>query len=489
MKKGSGILLHISSLPGKYGIGSFGNEARRFVKYLFLAGQSYWQILPLNPTGYKDSPYQSCASFALNPYFIDLDLLRKKQYLTKEEIEEHTKKSGNQIDFGYLYNHRNPLLRIAAFRAFHAERPQILRYLKKEKRWLEDTALFMMLKDKNQQKPWYQWEVKEEQNHDKKYLEQYKNEHFDEFYTYVTIQYLAEQQYRKLKKYANKKGIKIIGDLPIYVSLDSCDVWANKKEFLMDRRNEPTLVAGVPPDYFSENGQLWGNPIYNYERMKKNHFRFFTRRFKRASSLYDVIRVDHFRGFSSYWGVPAHSETAKNGAWYVGPGKDLIDQIKTIKNVEIIAEDLGDLSKDVYDLMEYSNFPGLKIVLFGLGGDWNHPYLPENYIENCVGYIGTHDNETMKAYIAQHENQWPWMRDYFHVETKEEVLPVAVQKLFASQANVVLLRMQDLLDFGDEARLNTPGTEEGNWTHRFSKKDFKRETAIQLYHWTKENGR
>ena len=301
MERGSGLLVHISELPSRHGIGTFGKEARKFVRFLKDSKQKYWQILPLNPTSYCDSPYQSFSAFALNPYFIDLDYLVKDKYLTKEEVRNiRGGHNPNEIDYGKIYVERFSILKLAFSRAYEIEKNKIDKFYKYQKRWLEDYAMFMVIKDYFNGKSFQEWPL-EYRKHSKKAINKIKNERYYDYLFYIWLQFKAYFQYKKLRKYANKKGIKIIGDMPIYVSLDSADVWANPHLFLLDKKRHPTKVAGVPPDFFSETGQLWGNPLYNYEFCKKNNYKWWKLRFKSMSKLYDLLRIDHFRGFESYW--------------------------------------------------------------------------------------------------------------------------------------------------------------------------------------------
>lgn len=481
MERGSGVLLHISSLPSKYGIGSFGSEAKKFVKLLKLGGQKYWQVLPLNPTGFKDSPYQSSASFALNPYFIDLSELCKKGYLNKDDLKEHTKNRNNQqVDFGYLFEHRYLLLKKASEKVLHFESKKVEKFYHSNKYWLEDYALFMCLKEQFHYCSWDNW-PDVYKKHNKDILKEYEENNLDLFMQYVAIQYLAYSQYMRLKKHANRNGVKIIGDLPIYVSYDSCDVWGHQKDFLLNKLGKPTLVAGVPPDYFSKTGQLWRNPLYNYKKMQANHFKWWAKRMQFASKLYDVIRIDHFRGFASYYAIDAKEETAVNGTWLTGPREAIIDVFKQKCKAEIIAEDLGILSEDVYDLLEYSNYPGMKIFQFAFDGNADNDYLPHRYIENCVAYLGTHDNETYVSFLNEHQDKEKMIRDYLHINITEDVISASIEALLNSKANLVIFSLQDLLRKDNTARINTPGEENNNWTFRFTKKDFNKQIMLDLY--------
>lgn len=489
MEKGSGVLLHISSLPSPYGIGTFGLAARRFVRFLKLSGQKYWQILPINPTSFGDSPYQSPSTFAINPYFIDIDLLINKGYLKKDEVKAFVKKSNNRkVNYSYLFQTRLSLFRIAYPRIYEKENAKIERFYKKQKYWIEDYALFMAIKEHYNNDIWTKW-PNDLKLHKKNALEKTKKELYDDYLFYVTLQYIAYMQYRGLKRYANKNGVKIIGDIPIYVAFDSVDVWSHRNEFLFDKRNNPTLVAGVPPDYFSKTGQLWGNPIYNYQKMEKNDFKWWRKRIARASKLYDVVRIDHFRGFASYYGISYGEETAINGTWYKGPGKKIIDAINISKGkTHIVAEDLGIIDDEVKKLLKYSNYPGLKVLQFAFSGELTNPFLPHNYEANSVAYLGTHDNDVMTNFIDDNEEISNRMCNYFACD-KKNLLDKCIDALLNSNADVTIFQMQDILKLKGNVRMNCPGTSSDNWTFRILKKDLNKEVALQMYERTCIAGR
>lgn len=488
MERGSGFLMHISELPSRYGIGTFSKEARQFVKLLKYAGQKYWQLLPLNPTGFKDSPYQSDSAFAINPYFIDLDKLKKKNYLSDDEIKEHTKSRYNtKIDYGYLYEHRFKLLSLAAKKAMRQEKNKIDRFLKRNKFWLEDYALFLILKNLYKTS-WNEFDDKIK-HRDKETLLKIKKEHLEDFYINVTIQYFAYEQYIQLKKYANKNGIKIIGDLPIYVSFNSSDVWKNQKEFLLDKECNPKVVAGVPPDYFSQTGQLWGNPIYNYKKMERNHFKWWSRRIKYASKLYDIVRIDHFRGFASYYTIPAQAQTAIEGKWNIGPREKIIDVFKKNAKVEIIAEDLGVLTSDVTKLLEYAQYPGINVFEFAFDGNPNNKYLPHMYKENSVAYLGTHDNDVIMHFLKSNHQEKEMMKEYLHINQDEDIVDTAIGALMRSKANIVIFMPQDILKLDEKSRINIPGSDSNNWTFRFNKNQLKKEQFLNVYYMACESSR
>ena len=501
MERGSGLLVHISSLPSKHGIGTFGKEARKFVRFLNAANQKYWQILPLNPTSFGDSPYQSFSAFALNPYFIDLDILVKKGYLTKEEVKNI--KGGTNysyVDYGKVYLERFDILYLAYTRARELIKEKLEKFLKRHKKWLDDYALFMTIKDLFDGKSWQEWPDKY-RKHNKKTLLEVKQLHFEKYYFYVFLQYEAYLQYSKLKKYASRKGIKIIGDMPIYVALDSADVWANHKLFLLNSNRRPTKVAGVPPDFFSSTGQLWGNPIYDYEYCKKTSYRWWKMRFKLMSKLYDLLRIDHFRGFDSYWVIPSKEKTAINGEWKQGPGYDLFKACeKEISKIQIIAEDLGIITDSVKELKEKCGFPGLKVYQFAFD-DYEYtseetkyeelinPFLPHNYEENSVAYIGTHDNDIQDNFIKEHPSLHEAMLDYLKIDNVKDINDTLIGSLMRSNADVVIFMPQDILRLGKYSRINTPGVATGNWQFRFRKYHFSKELASHLKQMVLESNR
>ena len=492
MIRGSGLLVHISSLPSKHGIGTFGKEARKFIRFLKSANQKYWQILPLNPTSFGDSPYQSFSAFALNPYFIDLDILVKKGYLTKDEVKKI--KGGTNlsyVDYGKIYLERYDVLKQAYSRAVNEIKFELDKFLTRHYKWLNDYALFMTIKNMFDGKSWQEWpEVY--RKHNKKALLEIKEKYNYEYYFYVFLQYEAYSQYMKLRKYANKNGIQIIGDMPIYVALDSADVWSNHKLFLLNSGRRPTKVAGVPPDFFSETGQLWGNPIYDYEYCKKTSYRWWRLRFKAMSKLYDLLRIDHFRGFDSYWTVPSKEKTAINGKWEIGPGYDLFKACeKEISKIQIIAEDLGIITDSVKELKEKCGFPGLKVYQFAFD-DYEYidketkyeelinPFLPHNYEKNSVAYIGTHDNDIQDNFISEHPELHKHMLDYLNIENVKDINDTLIGSLMRSNSDVVIFMPQDILRLGKYSRINTPGVAVGNWQFRFRKYHFNNELAQHL---------
>jgi len=467
MEKGAGVLLPIFSLPSNYGIGTFGKEAYRFVKFLEKTGLKYWQMLPLNPTSYGDSPYQSFSAYALNPYFIDFDLLIKDGYLEKEDCQPLHHHYSREIDYGEIYSKRYDILRVAYKNSYKELSDKINKFRKSNHKWVEDYALFMVIKGIHGGDSWVEWSD-EYRLRKPEVIQKVKEEHAEDINFWVWMQYVADKQYHTLRKYCHRHHVKIIGDMPIYVAIDSADVWANYELFQLDENRRPTLVAGVPPDYFSKTGQLWGNPIYDYEKMKRTNFRWWKSRVKKYSKYFDVLRIDHFRGMESYYAVPAGEETAVNGKWIEGPKMELVNAIKKgAGKMEIIAEDLGFLTDDVVELKEEAGWPGLCIYQFGFDShDINDAYLPENYVENCVAYIGTHDNDTLKHFLEVNPNLHDFMREVLKVTKYEEIFDKMMESMTISKAKVVVYLMQDFMKEGGECRYNTPGTASGNWKYK-----------------------
>ena len=471
MNRGAGILLSISSLPSKYGIGCFSKSAYEFVDWLKKAGQSYWQILPLGPTSYGDSPYQSFSTYAGNPYFISLEELIEEGFLTKKEcaILEKDAVDGT-INYEKLYKHRYPVLRKAYERSKISENEEYQQFVREQSWWLSDYALFMAVKDRFEGKPWTEWaeDIRLRWNNAMDY---YRRElYFDiEFQQY--LQFTFYKQWMKLKSYANSQGIRIIGDIPIYVALDSADVWTHPELFLLDEENlTPLKVAGVPPDAFSETGQLWGNPLYRWDVQEKTDFAWWKERMKASARLYDVVRIDHFIGVTQYYAIPAGSEDGKTGEWLKGPGKKLTDAINmVIGDTKIIAEDLGIFVPEVKELLEETGYPGMKIIEFAFSGDRFNEHLPHMYSPNSVVYGGTHDNETLVGYFKPEERQWwelQYIADYMGVSHQHEVVDKVLKTAYASVASVVIFQAQDILKLDNWARMNTPGTVGNNWRWR-----------------------
>ena len=464
----SGILMHITSLPGPYGVGTMGKQAFSFVDFLAEAGQRCWQILPLNPTGFGDSPYQSCSTFAGNHYLIDLQLLVEEGLLKQEELDEiRWCRREDKVDFGLLYNHRLTVLR-KAFRR-HGETEDFARFRAEADSWLPDFVAYMGLKEKYGGTPWYQWpeEVRRYSGRAIEAAWAHLGQEGIQFYSFV--QYLFFRQWEKLRDYAHSKGIRIIGDVPIYVPLDSVEVWKNPQMFQLDENLNPKVVAGCPPDAFSADGQLWGNPIYDWEKMKQDGFTWWIRRLAAAGNLYDVVRLDHFRGLESYWAIPYGDDTARNGCWVKGPDKDFIRAIKeALPELRMIAEDLGYLTQEVLDLRNYSGYPGMKVLQFAFDPREPSNYLPHTYTANSVCYTGTHDNLTMRQWFDTVEDFVSDRAvDYMALTEEEGYVWGTIRTALACVSDLAMIQMQDVLDLGAEGRMNFPGTlSDSNWTWR-----------------------
>lgn len=463
----SGVLMHITSLPGPYGVGTMGRQAFAFVDFLRKAGQSYWQILPLTPTGYGDSPYQSCSTFAGNHYLIDLDKLVEQGLLQRHEVENvRWCVSERKTDFGLLYNNKLNVLRIAYGRFRGGE--DFERFCHDNDAWLSDFALFMALKSRNGGQPWYRWEDGLKFRSPDA-IWQARQELKDEIRFYSFVQYIFFQQWNALRSYAHANNISIIGDVPIYVPYDSVDVWSNPELFQMDDSLNPVVVAGCPPDAFSADGQLWGNPIYRWDLMAQDGYAWWIRRLAAAGKLYDVVRMDHFRGFEAYWEVPFGHTTAKSGRWVKGPGMDFINAVKReLPELKLIAEDLGFLTQEVLDLRDASGFPGMKVLEFAFDSREPSDYLPHTYIPNTVCYTGTHDNMTMRQWFdTASPAAVQYAREYMRLDDYEGLVWGVIRTAFSSVSDLCVVQMQDFLNLGGEARMNFPGTlSDANWTWR-----------------------
>ena len=483
MKKSSGILMPVFALPGKYGIGTFGKEAYDFVDFLKKSGQSVWQMLPLSQTVFGDSPYQTTADVSFNPYFCDLDQLFSQGLLTQRELDSATQKV-KPIDYGKLYKKRTALLK-KAFSRFDCS-DEFLNFVNSKKYY--DYAVFMVAKDVfgnlNAFPTWLK-------THDKRLIDRFLEENAEEFLFYNFTQFILEKQLFRLKEYANENGILLMGDLPLYVALDSADVWKNKDQFLLDENYSPKKVAGVPPDYFSQDGQLWGNPIYDYDAMKKDGFKWWKNRIKRSLQRYDLLRIDHFRGLDRFWAIP-FGESAKAGEWTKAYGEEILSGFN--KN-RLIAEDLGVIDDGVINLLKTTGLPGMKVLLFAFDGNPNNPYLPKNVTKNSVAYVGTHDNNTaygfaknltdeeFKRFLSNINGVLP--KGVTKVKTKKQVAPALIETLLSTDANLTVISFADLIPLDDAYRINTPSTV-GNWTVRFKEEYFSEDISSNLYALTKK---
>lgn len=467
--RASGILMPIFSLPSKYGIGTFGKEAYRFIDFLKKSGQTYWQILPLGITGFGNSPYQSVSSYAGNPYFIDLEMLFEYGLADLSEIESlEWGKTGDCVDYELIKENKVIILKSAFERFKNQKITEYDEFKKENSYWLEDFSLYTALKEKFGGIPLGEW--------DEKYLKRDENtldiarktlQNEIEYYNFV--QYLFSKQWKKLKDYANKNGIYIVGDIPIYVALDSADVWSDKEQFLLDDNYTPKAVAGCPPDAFSKDGQLWGNPLYDWQYMKKDGYSWWIKRIDYCTKLYDVVRIDHFRAFSAYYSIPYGDKTAVNGKWIKGPGRKLFDTIEEkLGKLNIIAEDLGTIDDDVRKLLKYTRFPGMKVLQFAFDVDSESSYLPHNITDrNCVVYTGTHDNDTALGYmLTSSVDEVEFVKEYLRIGENDSFNWSLIKSAMATPADTVILQIQDFLGLDNSARINTPGTTVGNWKWR-----------------------
>ena len=484
----AGVLLHLSSLPGGHGIGSMGAQARQFVDFLARAGQSCWQILPLGPTGYGDSPYQAFSAFAGNPYFIDLDELCAQGLLRPEECGAW---SGPEewVDYGALYVKRYPLLKMAAQRFLEEPNEGFAHFCADHARWLEDYALFMAVKDSRGGAAWQDW-PEELRDRQPEALEQFKEEHRGRLSFWKAVQYFFFEQWGRLKAYANEHGVAIIGDMPFYVSADSADVWAHRELFRLDAAGRPTQVAGCPPDRFSPEGQRWGNPLFDWERLAQEDYGWWVARIGHLCRLCDAVRIDHFRGFESYYAVPAGEATARSGSWHKGPGMALFEAVeRALGPRPILAEDLGFLTEPVRQLLRDSGFPGMKVLQFAFDRGEERDYLPHNYSHHCVAYAGTHDNNTILGWLSGAEpDTLAYARAYLGIGEQEPHWDV-LRALWASVADLAVAQGQDLLGLGGESRMNTPSTPGGNWRWRALPGSFGPELADRLRELTRLYGR
>ncbi|MBC2850111.1 4-alpha-glucanotransferase [Cetobacterium sp. 8H] len=489
IERSSGILMHITSLPGKYGIGDFGKEAFSFIDFLKQSKQKYWQILPLGVTGYGDSPYQCFSAFAGNPYFLDLDYFIENGLLELSDLEAFKILNQEKIEYDKLYIEKYRVLRIAYNRFKQIGNLKELEiYKNKNIDWIDNYALYMAIKTNFNGISWIDWPLKYRIK-DKITIKTAKIKFQDDILYHIFLQYFFSKQWKRLKKYANENGIKIIGDIPIFVATDSADTWESPKMFQFDKKNKPRRVAGCPPDAFSDNGQLWGNVLYNWKILKKDNYNWWIKRVKSCFTLYDVVRIDHFRGFESYWSIPFTNKTARQGKWEKGPGIDLFNNIKRkLGNLDIIAEDLGFLTPKVHKLLKISGYPGMKILEFAFNSKEDSDYLPHKYKKNSVAYTGTHDNQTVtgwynalniddKIFCDQYINEY---LKSINSNLNQEINWKLIEILWASNSNLVLAPLQDFLGLDDHSRMNTPSTLGKNWEWRIKKDTLTDELATKI---------
>jgi 4-alpha-glucanotransferase len=487
--RSSGILLHPTSLPGRYGIGDLGNNAYQFVDWLAAAGQSIWQILPLGPTSYGDSPYQTLSAFAGNPNLISLDKLVEAGWLTTDDLADTPDFPREKVDYGWIIGFHETKLHLA-YQRFQAQadektRKAFTNWSRDNAAWLEDFALFVTIKNKNGGKPWTDWEDQGESLYKPDALKQARAAHADAIDEQRFRQWVFFTQWYELKYYANHKGVRLFGDIPIFVAHDSADVWSNKGEYFLDEKGLPTVIAGVPPDYFSPTGQRWGNPLYRWDKMKATGYQWWLARVKAILSLVDYVRIDHFRGFEAYWEIPATEETAIKGNWVTGPQAEFFQVLQNaFGDLPIIAEDLGVITEGVEKIRDTFNLPGMKVLQFA----WSDPtnaFLPHNHPVNCIVYTGTHDNNTTIGWwlneISDQARQF--MQDYLSKEVYEinwEMIRIAMR----SAAHTAVFPMQDILNLGAQARMNTPGVMSGNWAWRFTTEMLPQDAHARLAHLT-----
>lgn len=498
LQRSSGVLLHPTSLPGPYGIGELGAQARHFIDWLAHAGQKYWQVMPLGPTGYGDSPYQAFSAFAGNPYLIDLTTLKDEGLLTEADFVAMPPFDPYKVDFGTQFVWRNQMLdRAYAKFAFDGQsdlKADFDKFKREEADWLDDYALFMALKTAHGGLPWNAWEAGT-RDRDPQALAAAKERLAGAIDRVQFVQFLFFRQWRAIREYARERGVEVIGDIPIFVAMDSSDAWANRDQFFFDDLGQPTVVAGVPPDYFSETGQLWGNPLYNWKKMQEDGFKWWIERFQGSLKLYDIIRIDHFRGFAAYWEIPFPAETAIQGQWVPALGHEMFAAVREVLGVlPIIAEDLGVITPDVEKLRDDFEFPGMAVLQFAFGGgDFSvNDFLPENLRVNQVVYTGTHDNDTSRGWWANaDESEKHNFRVYTHSDPTEESFAGQLMRLaFESRAALAVVPLQDVLNLGTEARMNLPGTTgDHNWTWRYNPALLLPSLADSLRTLTEQTGR
>jgi 4-alpha-glucanotransferase len=465
----SGILLHPTSLPGPFGIGSLGRQAIKFVDFLETAGQKLWQVLPMGHTGYGDSPYQCFSIFAGNPILIDLEFLVNDGLLHINDLPPGYHLPDEKVEYGNVINFKKAALKKAFlnFSGSDHSKDEYHKFVAENEAWLHDYAVFISIKETLGGMPWWDWS-EDLKLRNKKRIDAFVSENQNEIQFHKFVQYLFNKQWQSIKKHANSKGIAIVGDIPLYVAHDSADVWSNQKIFQFDKDRNPLKVAGVPPDYFSKTGQLWGNPLYDWDYLKENGYQWWIERIKGTTELYDIVRIDHFRGFEAYWAVPYGDKTAMNGKWVTAPGKELFKAVKNqLGTLPIIAEDLGIITPEVEELRDEFEFPGMKILQFAFHSDEGSGYLPHNYTRNFIVYTGTHDNDTLRGWFNSLEPQIKQRVLEYADASEDNVIEKMIRLAWSSTAKMAVIPLQDLLGLGSEARMNTPGTPAGNWQWRF----------------------
>lgn len=463
----SGVLLHVTSLPGQYGVGSLNRTAYAWIDFLADARQKIWQVLPLGPTSYGDSPYQSLSTFAGNPYLIGLEPLLEQGLLEPKDLADAPELAEGTVDYCALYEWKLPLLRKMAQRHVAKAPAEFRRFCQEQAAWLPDFALFLALKAEHNNQSWNQWPLELRQRQPQA-LAKAREKHAKAIDCEMFIQWLFFRQWKQVREYAGQRGIQVFGDIPIFVAMDSADTWCNPGLFQFDKNLQPKFIAGVPPDYFAPTGQLWGNPLYDWKANRADGYGWWIERVRAAFELYDILRIDHFRGFAAYWQIKANAKTAEKGRWVKGPGADFFKALlKSLGDRAIVAEDLGDITPDVLELRDRFGLPGMKIVQFGFGSDPGNPFLPHNFeSSNFVAYTGTHDNDTVRGWF---EAATPGEQDYckrYFGSPDEPVSQTLIRATLQSVAKVAIVPLQDLLDLGTEARMNFPGRAHDNWQWR-----------------------
>ncbi|PRX27986.1 4-alpha-glucanotransferase [Orenia metallireducens] len=492
----SGVFLHPTSLAGRYGIGSLGAEAYQFIDFLAGAGQKLWQICPLGPTGYGDSPYQCFSAFAGNPMLISLERLVEEGLLSEGDLAVEIEFDKDIVEYGKVIDFKMPLLK-KAFNKFSSigEKTAFRAFCEQNAEWLDDYALFRAVKSTFNERPWNEWD-EDIKLREEAAVAKYKEELAEEIEFRSFIQYLFFKQWTDVREYANQKGIKIVGDIPIFVAMDSADAWANPEVFYFDEDMKPTKVAGVPPDYFSETGQLWGNPLYNWDKLRESNYQWWVKRIEALLEVADIVRIDHFRGFAAYWAVPYGEKTAINGEWEKAPGMELFKTIKDeLGELPIIVEDLGLITEDVEKLKKTFDFPGMEILQFAFDGEEDNNVTPERYTtDNCVVYTGTHDNNTTLGWYTEDASKADQKRlekyldkhlDYRHDSIVWDLIELA----WSSRAVIALVTLQDVLELGSEARFNIPGVLGGNWDWKYRSEMLTEERMLDLKEMTERNDR
>jgi 4-alpha-glucanotransferase len=488
MARVCGVLMPITSLPSPYGIGTIGKEAREFADFLKASGQSIWQILPVGPTSYGDSPYQSFSTYAGNPYMIDLDTLVEEGILSKDEIEKHYWcGSDEEIDYGAIYYSRFEVLKVAYENDKKRDQRKFTAFKRKNSKWIKDYALYMAVKRSFDNKAWPEWDDESIKLREPKAIDFYTKKFKDEIDFWKWVQFKFYEQWESFRAYVNGLGIKILGDMPIYVAMDSADTWANPEVFWLDEERRPVCVAGCPPDYFSATGQLWGNPLYDWDYLEDTGFEWWMGRIAAADKLFDITRIDHFRAFDTYYAIPFGADNAIDGEWIDGPGIEFFEVMrKKLGDVSIVAEDLGELFDSVKELLKESGYPGMKVLEFAFGDDEENDFLPHNYKDgNCVVYTGTHDNDTVLGWYSQVEGEEKeycdkYMKEFVGMDIGTEVNWKFIEAAYKSIADTAVVQMQDILGLGSEARMNVPSTLGGNWAWRIRKDALTPEISARL---------